>query len=174
MARCAQVPAFVVPECTVETGRVVALAFIHKDIFDAIYADPSNASNWVDGSYSSDLEVFQEVRGTYSGGQPTTVSGLGSQANRTVNATHTLTVQVEGVKGNEDFWNEIQKSNDYRVAFVVGGNYDLLFIQNKDVSIYANVPVEEGLDTEVLWNVTVEWQDIVNPKTSNVPAGIFN
>ena len=174
MANCRpSIPAYVETDCVQETGRVVAIAFIHKDIHAAIYADPSNASNWVDGAYTSDLEVFQEARGTYSGGQPTEVGGLGNQSTRVVNAAHTLTVQVEGVKGNEDFWNQIQKSNDYRVAFVVGGTYDLLMINNEDISIYANVPIEEGLDTEVLWNVVVKWETVNNPKTSNVPAGVF-
>ena len=46
-------------------------------------------------------------------------------------------------------------------------------INNVDVSIYANAPVEEGLDTEVLWNVTVKWRDVNNPKTATPPSGIF-
>lgn len=175
MANCRpNIPEFVEAECSLETGRVVALAFIHKDIHAAIYADPSNASNWVDGDYAQDLFIFQEVRGSYSGGSPTTINGLGSQSTRTINAEHTLTVFLESVKGNEDFWNEIVKSNDYRVAFVVGGDYNLLYINNVDCDIYGTAPVEEGLDTQVGWNATVTWRDLNNPKTSNVPTGIFN
>lgn len=175
MSNCRpSIPAFVGQECPDESGRVVALALIHKDIFDAIYADPSNASLWVDANYAADLHIFQEVRGSYSGGEPVEVGGLGSQDTRVVNATHTLTCRVESVRDNEDFWNQLAKSHNYRPAFVVGGDYDLLMIANKDCSIYANVPVEEGLDTEVLWNVNIKWKDFNNPKTSAVPPGIFN
>lgn len=174
MARCAQIPEFIEQECNLESGRVVALAFFHKDIASSIYDDPSNAAVWVDGDYAQDLYVFQEVRGSYSGGSPTEINGVGSQSTRPINAEHTLTVFVEGVKGNEDFWNEIVKSNDYRVAFVVGGDYNLLMLNNVDTSIYGTPVVEEGLDTQVGWNATVKWRDLNNPKTSNVPTGIFN
>lgn len=167
------IPDFTVPDCVYESGRIVALAFIHKDIHAAIYANPSNAALWVDGSYAADLHVFQEVRGTYSGGQPTETGGLGNQSSRVINAEHTATVRVEGIKGNEDFWDEIAKSHEYRVAMVVGANYDLLLINNVDTSIYGMVPVEEGLESELLWSVSIKWRDIKNPKTSDVPAGIF-
>jgi hypothetical protein len=55
----------------------------------------------------------------------------------------------------------------------VGSNYDLLLINRKDNSIFANLPVEEGLDTNLEWNVTCKWRDIQNMKSSDVPVGIF-
>ena len=174
MARCAQIPEFIEQECSLESGRIVGLAFIHKDIAAAIYADPSNAANWVDGDYAQDLYVFQEVRGSYTGGSPTEINGVGSQSTKVINAEHALTVFIQGVKGNEDFFNEIVKTDNYRVAFVVGGDYGLLYINNVDTSIFGTAPVEEGLDTEVGWTVTVKWRDVKNPRTSNVPTGIFN
>jgi len=175
MANCRpSIPDFTSPECSFEAGRIVAIAFIHKGIHSTIFANPSNAALWVDGSYSADLHVFQEVRGTYSGGQPTEINGLGTQSTRVINGEHSINVRIEGVKNNETFWNELAKSHEYRVAFVVGGNYDLLFINDKDCSIYANVPIEEGLDSEVLWNVDIKWRDFDNPKSSDVPTGIFN
>lgn len=171
----ANIPDFISTDCPYLSGRVVAIAFIHKGpAFDAIYADPSNESVWVDVNYSSDLHVFQEVRGSYSGGQPTEVNGTGNQSTRVINAEHTLTTFIEGVRGNEKFWNEIVKSNDYRVAFVIGQDYSELLITDKDCSVFGNLPVEEGLDTEVGWNVVTKWRDINNPKTSAVPANVFN
>ena len=165
---------FTTPECPDERGRVVGLAFIHKDIHAAIYADPSNASLWVDGSYAADLTVFQEVRGTYDGGSPVTVPGVGNQDTRTINSDRTLTCQVQGVKNNEGFWNTMRKSSNYYVAYVTGGDYNTLFITNKTVNVSAGAPVEEGLDTEVTWNVVVSWKEADNPKSSDVPSGIFN
>ena len=84
-----------------------------------------------------------------------------------------MTVAIPGVKGNEDFFNEIVKSHEYRVAFVTG-NYQTLFINNVDTSIVGGAPVEEGLDSEILWQVAIKWKDINNPKSSDVPTGIFN
>lgn len=168
------IPDFVSPDCPFETGRVVALALFHKDLYGTISGNPSSPDVWVDVNYSADLHIFKEVRGTYSGGQPTEINGLGRQSTRVINAEHTLgPVAIEGVKSNEGFWNEIVKSNDYRCAFVVGQNYDTLLLQGQDTSIYANCPVEEGLDTEFVWQLTIKWRDINNPQTSDVPIGIF-
>ena len=175
MANCRpSIPDFIDPPCDFESGRIVALAFIHKDIHAAIYTDPSNSSLWVDGDYSADLHIFQEVRGTYDGGSPIDVPGIGSQDTRVINADRSMDVSIQGVKSNETFFNEIVKSHDYYVAFVVGGNYQTLFINNKEVSIFGGAPVEEGLDSELIWKVKIKWKDINNPKSSNVPTGIFN
>ena len=175
MANCRpNQPSFTEPECDFESGRVVALAFIHKDIHAAIYADPSTAGNWVDGDYSADLHIFQEVRGTYDGGSPIDVAGIGNQDTRVINADRSMNVFIQGVKGNEGFFNEIVKSHNYRVAFVTGGDYGSLFINNVDCSIVGGAPVEEGLDSAVNWSVIIKWKDINNPKSSNVPVGIFN
>ena len=102
------------------------MAYIHKNIHAAIYADPSNAALWVDGSYAADLTVFQNVRGTYDGGSPITVPGVGNADTRTINADRNVSVDVQGIKGNEGFWDDIKNSQNYYLAIVVGGDYDLL------------------------------------------------
>jgi hypothetical protein len=172
-SRCSNMPDFVVSDCVFESGRVVALAFVHKDVQTPIYANPSNPALWVDGAYSSDIIIFKNVRGSFDGGSPIEVPGTGNQSTKVINADRTLTVMVQGVKGNEDVWNELVKEKGYRVAWVVGSDYGTLFFNNVDTSIFATAPVEEGLDTEVMWNVTVKWKDVNLPKSSNVPTGIF-
>lgn len=175
MSNCRpNIPDYNEPECDFESGRVVALAFIHKDIHAAIYADPSNELLWVDGAYAADLHVFQNVRGTYDGGSPIDVPGVGNQDTRVINADRTMAVAIQGVKSNEAFFNEIVKSPNYRVAFVVGGDYQTLFMNNVNTSIFAGAPVEEGLDSAINWATQIKWKDINNPQSSNVPVGIFN
>ena len=166
------IPDFVSTDCIFESGRVVAIALIHKDIHASIYANPSDPSVWVDGNYSADLHIFTEVRGTYTA-TPTEIPGLGKQSTREINMEHVLTADIEGVKGNEDFWNEIRKSNNYRLAWVVGGDYNILKIQNKDISIGVTDPVEEGLDTEYIWKSVYKWRDFNVAKSSDVPSNIF-
>ena len=175
MANCRpNIPDFVEPGCETESGRVVALAFIHKDIHAAIYADPTNASLWVDGDYAADLHIFQNVRGTYDGGSPIDVPGIGNQDTRVINADRSMTVAIQGVKGNEGFFDEIVKSQQYRVAAVIGGDYNLLLMNNVNTSVFGSPPVEEGLDSAVNWATTIKWKDINNMQSSDVPVGIFN
>jgi len=174
MARCQPIiPDFVVSDCISETGRVTALGLIHKDIFQVIFNDPSNTSVWVDGDYSADLHIFGEVRGEYAV-TGVKIPGFGNESERRTNADHVLSIDIPGVKGNELFFNPLMKSNDYKVAFVVGGEYSLLMIEDKDISIDAVPSVENGLETEVVWKVVITWKDFDNPKTSDVPANVFN
>jgi len=174
MANCRpNIPDFTFPECDFESGRVVAVGFIHDSIHAAILAAPTTAGNWTDGSYTADLHVFDEVRGSLAA-SPTDVPGLGNQDTRVISQEWTLTFMVEGVRNNHTFWNELVKSHQYKISFVVGQNYDLLFINNTDISTTAFPVIEEGLDSQVLWSVTVKWRDINIPQTSGVPAGVFN
>ena len=174
MARCQPIiPDFVVSDCIFEAGRVTALALIHKDIFQVIYNNPSSTGVWVDGDYSADLHIFGEVRGEYAV-TGVKIPGFGNESERRTNADHVLSVDIPGVKGNELFWNPLMKSNDFRVAFVVGGDYSLLYIEDKDVSIDATAPIENGLETEVVWKTVFTWKDFNNPKTSDVPVSVFN
>ena len=110
MSNCApSIPQFVEPECVNELGRVVALALIHKTVHAAIFAAPATAANWVDSNYAADLMIWQEVRGTYSGGEPVEVPGQGNQASRVINASHTLVLRIAGVRDNEDVWDQFAK-----------------------------------------------------------------
>ena len=172
MANCrATIPAFVEPECTIEGGRIVACAFVYNTI---AFTDITDPAEWVDENYASDIIVFQEVSGSYAGGSPTEVAGKGNNDTRVVGAKHEATVRISGVKGNDAFWNAMNRSSGYNFAFVVGGDYGLLMYVPVDVSIYARPDVQEGLDTEVDWVVSIKWSEFDNPQTSNVPTGIFN
>ena len=90
-----------------------------------------------------------------------------------VGRKHELNFRVSAVKGNHTYWNTLNRATNYRVAFVIGADYALLFWVNKNVSIDAAPVVQEALDSEVEWDVTVKWSDINVPSTSDVPAGIF-
>ena len=171
MPNCrASVPSYQDPECIVEGGRIVACAFVYNTIE---FTDITDPAEWVDENYASDIIVFQEVSGTYAGGTPTEITGKGNNDVRVVGAKHEATLRISGIKGNDGFWNALNKSTGYNFAFVVGGNYDLLFYVPVEVSIYARPDIQEGLDSEVDWVVSVKWSTFDNPRTSDVPAGVF-
>jgi hypothetical protein len=158
--------------CDIEPGSIVAVAFIEEAIdFDVL--DITDPANWVDVNYDSDLIIFNEVRGSYAKPTATEVAGKGSQDTRVVGRKHEATFRVSSVKGNDNFWNTMNRATNYRFAFVVGANYDLLYWVNKNISIDSASDVQEGLDTEVDWLVSVKWSDIDVPSTSDVPVGIF-
>ena len=158
-------------DCEIETGSVVAIAFIDDSIDFSNIESPAEWSNLV---YSTDILIHQEVRGNYAKPELQIITSLGKNDSRTIGRQHELIFKASSVKGNTPYWNILNDSSNYKLAFVVGGDYDLLFYANQNVTIDASSEVEEGLDSEVDWLVSVKWPDINLPSTSNVPFGIFD
>ena len=156
--------------CDIEPGSVVAVAFIDEDV---VFTDITDPAEWTNLAYSTDVLVHQEIRGSYAKPAPTEIPGKGKQDTRVVGRKHELLFRVSSIKGNDNYWNTLNRSTNYKVAFVVGSDYDLLFYVDKNVSIDSGPVVEEGLDSEVDWNVSVKWSDFDVPSTSDVPVGIF-
>lgn len=159
--------------CDSEPGSVVAVAFIDEDSAFSDSNDITDPANWVNLDYAASVLIHQEVRGSYPRPSPTEIPGKGKQDTRITGRKHQVDFRVGSIKGNDNYWNTLNRSTNYTFAFVVGGDYELLLYVNVNVSIDAVPVVEEGLDSEVDWNVTVKWSDIDVPSTSNVPAGIF-
>jgi hypothetical protein len=156
--------------CDIEPGSVVAVAFIEDSV---TFTDITDPAEWTSLTYATDILIHSEVRGSYPKPSPTEIQGKGKQDTRIVGRKHELVFRVASIKGNDNYWNTLNRSTNYKVAFVVGVNYDLLYYVDNNVSIDAASDVQEGIDTEVDWMVSVKWSDIEVPSTSDVPAGIF-
>ena len=156
--------------CDIEPGSIVAFAFIDEDVD---FTDITDPAEWVGLDYAASVLIHQEVRGSYAKPAATEIAGKGKQDTRIVGRKHEATFRVSSIKGNDNYWNTMNRSTNYTCAFVVGSDYDLLMRVDKNVSIDAAPDVQEGLDTEVDWLVTVKWSDLDVPSTSDVPTGIF-
>lgn len=166
------VPGFLdIAGCGIEPGSVVAVAFIEDSVS---FTDITDPSEWVGQAYASDILIHQEVRGSYPVPAPTEIPGKGKQDVRTTGRKHELTFRAESIKGNDNYINTLNSATNYKMAFVVGAEYDLLYYVDKNVNISAASDVQEGIDTNVDWVFTVKWSDINVPSTSDVPAGIFD
>ena len=156
--------------CEVEVGSIVAVAFIEDSMVFTDYSDPAQ---WLNTIYDSDVLVHKEVRGSYPKASPTEIAGKGKQDVRVVGRKHEVTFRVSAIKNNDNYWNTLNRATNYRFAMVIGQDYDLLLVVEANVSIDAGPDIQEALDTEADWLVTVKWSDIDVPITSDVPAGIF-
>ena len=157
--------------CDIENGSVVAVAFIEDSVS---FTDITDPSDWVGQTYASDILIHKEVRGSYAKAAPTEIPGKGKQDTRVVGRKHEMIFRVSNIKGNDGYWNSLNQSTNYTLAFVVGGDYNLLYRVPVNVSIDAGSDVQEGLDTEVDWMVSVKWSDRDVPSTSDVPVGVFD
>lgn len=160
--------------CDLEPGSITAMAFVEEDVdFETNPDDIENPANWINLAYAASVIIFQEVRGSYPRPAATEVPGKGKQDIRVVGRKHQATFKVNSVKGNDSFWNTMNKATNYKAAFVVGIDYDLLIYVPVNVSIDAALLVPESTDSEAEWEVVVKWSSKDVPRTHNVPAGIF-
>lgn len=161
--------------CEFESGRVNALSFVTEEkaaVADADTSEWSNPTFWNSETYSGDIVIHDKVSGSYAASD-NTQPGKGTQTERLTGKTHTLTTRVESVKGNDLYWNDLNISENYRVAWV-GDFYGTLFVGTTNARISANLIQEDDLNTIMEWEVVCVWSDIRLPETYDVPVGIFN
>ena len=172
MADCPNIiPDYIEPDCqAIELGRIVAIAFIDEDVE---FSDITDPAEWTGLTYATDILVHKQTNGSMSPASPVTVEGKGAQATRGVGRDHTATVRVPGIKGNDEYWNALNRSNNYKFAFVTGKDYDLLHYVDAIVDVAAGEDVPSPLSSEIDWVVTITWSDNDMPSTSDVPAGVF-
>ena len=175
MGNCRKdIDAFTDLACTYESGRIVAIGLVTEEkaaLADATPSLWSDASFWETETYSGDILIHQEVSGSYAA-SPTTIPGKGTQQERNSGLTHTATVRIESVKGNNTYMDDLMLSQNYRLAFV-GDLYNTLFVSTTNVRITPTMLLEEGLDTINEWQVEFVWSDIRQPESYDVPTGIF-
>ena len=178
MANCRfDIPTYSELGCDLEGGRVVAFALVDKD---HTLNNPDQSTEWLNASYDSDVLIFKEVSGSYSKASPNEIPGKGSQQVRVVGRDHELSMMIEGVKENVDFWNAVNKSSNYRAAFVTGSDYQstsktnsILFVTDVTVSVDAGVATPEDLNGITQWEVSVKWSDLNIPLAYDVPSSVF-
>jgi hypothetical protein len=175
MSSCRQqIPVFVDLACEWEAGRINAFALVTQEKAELADASPalwSTASFYTTEDYVGDIVIHQQVSGGYAGSD-TEIAGKGNQQSRVGGKNHEVTMRVESVKGNNAYWNKLGISTNYRAVFVTD-DYNLLIVATRNVSISANLILEDSLDSITEWEVKVKWSDISVPETYDVPAGIF-
>lgn len=166
------VPDYIEPDCQAfEGGRIVAIAFIDEDVE---FTDITDPAEWTTLTYATDILIHQKTNGSMSPASPVTVEGKGAQAEKSVGRDHTVSVRVPGIKGNNAYWDALNRSTNYKFAFVTGKDYDLLHYVDSITNIDAGEEVQTALSSEVDWVVNVAWSDNDLPSTSDVPTGIFS
>lgn len=154
----------------IELGRVRSIAFIHKDIFAAVAANPTDANTWAQGIQDKKLFVIPETQGAFDGGSPNEVAGYGHVSTRVVGYEFVLSYKDPAYKANCGFYNSIKGSTKWHVAYATD---TLTRISGKPVSIAPKSPIGDDDKSEVVWEVDVKWTEKDHPCPFETPDGIF-
>lgn len=166
------VPQHVCNPCSdFEKGRVRAVAFIHKDYVATIQATPSATSAWQTGITSGLIRIIPEVSGTSNGGEKVAGAGYGDQREKVTGRNFTATYKDPNYADNCVFYTELERSRAWHFAYKTE---TLLHISDKGVSLFANNPVTEALEEDVVWNVEVTWFQKTPICPVDAPDNIFD
>lgn len=164
-----ELPDHVCDPCEVlEGGRIRSVAYI-KNTFT--FDDPSNPVEWAAGIASGDIVMVPSTRGSFDGGSEVTGPGYGDQTERLVGYNFSAQIFDPNYKGNCNFYNILLRSRGHKFAYRTGSQ---IHIVDKTVQFIPKNPVQDDINSEVVWDVTVRWADSVLPCPYDTPPGIFD
>ena len=110
---------------------------------------------WETGISEGFIHMIPKTRGTFDGGVATTVPGYGDLAEIVSGKTFTLLMSDPDHRENEGFFAGMSNAaGSYHVAWRTNKE---LRISDTTVSIDPSDPVEEDVNSQVVWNVAVTW-----------------
>lgn len=167
-------PPHIDPVCitnyTAEFARIRQGAYIHKDYYAALIADPTDATLWTAGITSGKIILTKNLRGAYDGGTPKTIAGFGDIKEYTSGYDCVATVNDQVYKENYAFYEALAKSANYHFAFKTSSQ---IHISAAPVSISVKNNIADAVDEVVTWEATIKWFQQFTPAPHDMPAGIF-
>lgn len=134
-----------------EHGGVRSFMLIKKGVTVAV---PLNLSALTVQVEAGNVIILPATRGTFDGGTPKMVTGFGNRKERRIGADYVLQVKAPTYADNALFMAAVEKIEDWNLGFATETQ---MHIVTDDCTLTTKAPVEEGLDTEVLWNIEAKW-----------------
>ena len=142
---------------TVEGGGVRSFMLTKKGTTIEV---PLNLSSLTAQVEAGNVIIIPATRGTYDGGTAKMVAGFGSRKERRIGADYVLTVKAPTYADNALFMEAVENIEDWNLAFATETQ---LHVVTADCTLTTKAPVEEGLDTDVLWNIEAKWYSKTKP-----------
>lgn len=100
------------------------------------------------------MHVMPETRGSFDGGTPKMITGYGDNKERNIGSDYVLQVKDPTFADNYAFWEAVENKEDWNIAFRTETQLAVVY---DDVIITTKAPAEEGIDTEVVWDIECKW-----------------
>ncbi len=136
-----------------EFGRARRGGFIKESYLATIKANPTDLAAWEYGVANGLITILPETSGEFDPGTPSELPGYGDRRISKGPRTMTLTLNDPDYFDNYHYYNEIANRTS-EVPFYVTSS--ILHLFDKPASIHASDPVEDNLESEVVWQVTCE------------------
>lgn len=162
------IPDYVCDPCeNIESGRVRSLCLLKKG---TTLPDPLTLQAIEILIAQGKMWVFPDTNGTFDGGTPKMVTGYGDLKDKLIGYDYSLVVRDPNYIGNRDFMQAVENIEDWNIAFRTETK---LAVVMDDCTITVKNPVEESIDTDVVWSLDVKWFSKNKPELLSYPAGLF-
>ena len=146
---------------TPEMGRVRSLVLIKKGTTIEL---PLSKEGWQTAIEAGNIVIIPKTIGSFDGGTPVMGDGYGEETERKLADDYVLSVRDPNYADNEEFWQEAEKE-EWNIGYCTE---TLFHYVNATVRLTAKAPVEEGLDTRVVWNVELKWRSKTKPQATQI------
>lgn len=164
-------PAYQEDICAGELGRIIAIAYLRSD---AVMTTPTVSTEWTTGLANGTIVIIKNVRGAKPKGTATTIDGFGRTKTKTMSYDRSLTYSHPDVIDNVDFYDVLNYDGSHSIAyFTQSGHIWMPPAGSPKANVDADYTIEEGLDSIIVWDVSVGWaaQGMNVPYVA--PANIF-
>lgn len=159
------------PCITPEFGRIRSVALVHSSYRATLEANPSNETLWTTGVDQGKIYAIYKTQGSYDGGTTSELPGFGDNATSNGNTTHILTYRDPNYADNCDFYNAIRSSSEY---YLVYRTENYIHFTGAAVTLAPKNPVQDDVNSYVVWEVQAKWVDGDSPCPVTGPATFFD
>jgi len=142
---------------TTEAGGIRSFGLIKKGTTVTV---PLNLSSLTAQVEAGTVVIIPATRGTYDGGTAKMVAGFGNRKEKRIGSDYVLAVKAPTYADNAAFMEAVENVEDWNLFFATETQ---LHIVTEDCTLTTKAPVEEGLDTDVLWNIEAKWFSKTKP-----------
>lgn len=146
---------------TPELGRVRSLVLIKKG---TEITRPLSLQEWQAAIEAGTIVIIPKTIGSFDGGTPKMGEGYGDEVERKLGDDYVLSVRDPAYKENREFWQTVENET-WNIGF---RTETLLMLVKEDVKITAKAPIEEGLDSRVVWNLEAKWFSKNKPEMAEI------
>lgn len=158
-------------DIAVENARIRKGAWVHRDAYAVIAADPTDPALWQSQIDLGLVIILPELRGSYDGGSPKMVAGYGDRKEKYLGSDFKAVLTDPVYAANWNHYYSLVGKTQWHLAYVTATKVRLTTVP---VTVAPKDPITENLEDEVVWVSDVTWFEYFPPKPFDTPVDIFN
>lgn len=153
-----------------EHANISDAAWVNKNSYAAIAADPTNATVWQTAIDAGDVIVIPDTRGTFDGGTPKIGNGWGRSKGTYQGSDFKATINDRIYQDNWAHYRSLVGKTNWHLLYVTETQGHLTSVP---VTVAPKNPISDQVDDVISWQSDVTWFEFFTPAPFAMPMSIF-